>query len=76
MEKQGRNPIIHNYVHVLFLTNNILISSISTFFGEWPFACFLYEPSNDAKKHGIGNFIGGATLLAPGVVITGASKVE
>ena len=48
----------------------------STNFGEWPFACFLYEPTNDDKKYGIGEYIGGATLLAPGVAITGAFKVE
>ena len=60
----------------LFLTNKILFFFHSTNFGEWPFACLLYEPTNDEGKNGIGNFIGGATLLAPGVVITGAFKLE
>ena len=36
----------------------------------------MYEPINDDKKYGIGEYIGGATLLAPGVAITGAFKVE
>ena len=47
-------------------------SLCSTLPGEWPFNCLVYEQTKD----GIKNFIGGATLLAPGVVITGAAKVE
>ena len=47
-------------------------SLYSTQPGEWPFNCLVYERSKDGTR----NFIGGATLLAPGVVITGAAKVE
>jgi len=39
----------------------------STSFGEWPFVCLLYQ--ND-------NLLGGASLIAPGVVLTAAHKIE
>jgi hypothetical protein len=44
----------------------------ATQFGEWPHACILYKV--DSKKDDL--FIGGASLIAPGVVITAAHKVE
>ena len=48
----------------------LLISS--TQHGEWPHACLLFDTSEVAG----GLFIGGASLIAPGVIITAAHKVE
>ena len=39
---------------------------VSTQIGEWPHSCILYKNNE---------FIGGASILAPGVAVTTASKV-
>jgi len=44
----------------------------STNLGEWPFVCLLYKKGS----FGIDSLIGGASLLAPGVVLTAAHKIE
>ena len=49
----------------------LLISS--TQHGEWPHACLLFDTSSEVSG---GLFIGGASLIAPGVIITAAHKVE
>ena len=49
----------------------LLISS--TQHGEWPHACLLFDTSPEVAG---GLFIGGASLIAPGVIITAAHKVE
>ena len=40
--------------------------------GEWPHVCTIF------KKNSLGNneFVGGASLIAPGVLITAAHKIE
>ena len=57
-----------NNIKIFFL---LLILS-STQHGEWPHACLLFDTSEVAG----GLFIGGASLIAPGVIITAAHKVE
>ena len=44
----------------------------STQEGEWPYTCAIF------KKNSKGNdeFVGGATLIAPGVLVTAAHKIE
>jgi hypothetical protein len=44
----------------------------STQEGEWPYTCAIF------KKNTKGNdeFVGGATLIAPGVLVTAAHKIE
>ena len=49
-----------------------LDSFFSTHFGEWPHSCLLLDTSKNKQ----GDFVGGATLIAPGVIITAAHKVE
>ena len=39
----------------------------ATQFGEWPHVCVLYKNNE---------FVGGASIVAPGVVVTAAHKVE
>lgn len=44
-------------------------------FTEWPHMCALYEcEEEDCKK--VGNLIGGASLIAPNVLLTAAHSVE
>lgn len=44
----------------------------STQFAEWPHVCLLHTINSLGSKE----FLGGASLIAPGVVITTAHKVE
>ena len=44
----------------------------STQHGEWPHACLIMDTSIIST----GQFIGGASLISPGVIITAAHKVE
>ena len=75
MAKQGK-------IHICFLMFScewnlnffIIYQNFSTNFGEWPYSCFLYDPTKEENTPDW--YIGGATLLAPGIVITGAAKVE
>lgn len=56
----------------LFSTNQSPTDGVNaTQFGEWPFACLLYK-KEDSKEI----YIGGATLLTPGVLVTAAHKIE
>ena len=48
----------------------VLISS--TQHGEWPHACLILDTSTIK----IGKFVGGASIIAPGVILTSAHKVE
>ena len=41
-------------------------------FGEWPHVCLLLKLNNNQRHE----FLGGASLIAPGVAITAAHKVE
>ena len=43
----------------------------ATQFGEWPHACLLYK-LNSLNNY---EFVGGASLIAPGVVLTAAHKI-
>ena len=43
----------------------------STQEGEWPHTCLMYR-----FKEGRPEFFGGASLIAPGVLITAAHKVQ
>ena len=51
---------------------NFYLIFFSTHAGEWPHSCLLFDTSSISQ----GIFIGGATLIAPGVIITAAHKVE
>ena len=52
----------------------IIYQNFSTNFGEWPYSCFLYDPTKEENTPDW--YIGGATLLAPAVILTAAHKVE
>ena len=53
---------------------NPLEGKEATHFGEWPHACIIYQKTpgkrDDAK------FLGGASLIAPGIVITATHKIR
>ena len=49
--------------------SNPLNGKEATQFGEWPHACILY------KKKGSLEFLGGASLIAPGIVVTATHKL-
>ena len=57
----------------VFLSLFIFLLKSSTQHGEWPHACLLFDMSPTVPG---GLFIGGASLIAPGVIITAAHKVE
>ena len=59
----------HNHKGLTFHVKNPENGIFGTQFGEWPFACLLY-------KTGSNEFIGGASLLTPGILLTAAHKVE
>ena len=44
----------------------------STQFGEWPHVCMIMK----RNTAGIDAFLGGASLIAPGIVVTAAHKVK
>ena len=46
----------------------------ATQFGEWPHACIVYKKTPQGRD--VGEFLGGASLIAPGIVTTVAHKVE
>ena len=48
----------------------------ATDFGEWPHVCILYEVTSNSRSGEELKFLGGASLIAPGVVITAAHKVQ
>ena len=47
----------------------------STHFGEWPHVCILFDSSKKTSNNP-GRFIGGASLISPGIVFTAAHKLE
>ena len=57
----------------LFPGTPIDLDGDTTKFGEWPFTCLIYQldVNGDGDK-----FLGGASLLAPGVLLTAAHKLE
>ena len=71
MGKQGK---IHICLVLLTMEMKSIVQNFSTNFGEWPYSCFLYDPTKDENSSDW--YIGGATLIAPGVVLTTAHKVE
>ena len=44
-----------------------------TEFGEWPHVCLLFKTNRE--RTGFETFIGGASLIAPGVLVTAAHNV-
>ena len=46
-----------------------------TTFGEWPHVCSLYTKLETRSGDTV-EFVGGASLIAPGIVITAAHKIE
>jgi len=44
----------------------------STQHGEWPHACLILDTSTNKE----GKFVGGASIISPGVILTAAHKVE
>ena len=50
----------------------LLLILSSTQHGEWPHACLILDTSTIE----IGKFVGGASIIAPGVILTSAHKVE
>ena len=55
------------------LRKNLLITdSISFQFGEWPHVCYLQRFH---KNSGVKVFLSGASLIAPGVILTAAHWV-
>ena len=64
----------HNALGKGLRISNPSAGKSSTQFGEWPHACILFQKvgaSRDERK-----YLGGASLIAPGIVITVAHKVE
>ena len=53
--------------------SNPLNGKESTQFGEWPHACILYKKKSE--KQGSLEFLGGASLIAPGIVVTTTHKL-
>jgi hypothetical protein len=45
----------------------------ATQFGEWPHACILYKKISE--KQGSLEFLGGASLIAPGIAVTATHKL-
>ena len=63
----------HNPKGLATLAKNPQDKEKSTNFGEWPFACLLYKINEGG---GSDQFVGGASLITPGVLVTGANKVK
>ena len=60
----------------VFVTNtNPIEKEFATQFGEWPFVCLLYKVGviGDSTKD---IYVGGASLVAPGVLVTAAHTVQ
>ena len=53
--------------------SNPLNGKEATQFGEWPHACILYKKKSE--KQGSLEFLGGASLIAPGIVVTATHKL-
>ena len=52
------------------------IQSYSTKEGEWPHMCILIDTSARGTKYLPGKVVGGASLIAPGIVVTAVHKIE
>jgi len=63
---------IHHAEGLEFTAKNPSNGKANTHAGEWPHSCLLLDTSKNKQ----GDFVGGATLIAPGVIITAAHKVE
>ncbi len=61
----------HNPEGVGLNINNPIDAEIATQFGEWPHTCLLLEVRQNVEF-----FAGGASLIARGIVLTGATKVK
>ena len=48
-------------------------NSLESKFGEWPHACIVYKKTPQGRD--VGEFLGGASLIAPGIVATATHKV-
>ena len=48
----------------------------ATQFAEWPHVCILYEVTYKGRDGEELKFLGGASLITPGIVITAAHKVQ
>ena len=57
----------------LLRISNQIEGKEATQFGEWPHACVLYEKT--PKGRDFATFLGGASLIAPGIVVTATHKV-
>ena len=62
----------HALAHSLRISNP-LNGKEATEFGEWPHACILYKKKSG--KQGSLEFLGGASLIAPGIVVTATHKL-
>ena len=65
-----RNIIFTFFFKLTFFFLLLILSS--TQHGEWPHACLILDTSTIE----IGKFVGGASIIAPGVILTSAHKVE
>ena len=53
--------------------SNLIEGKEATQFGEWPHACVLYEKTPFGRDSA--QFLGGASLIAPGIVVTATHKL-
>ena len=64
----------HNSMGEGLRINNPFSGKDATQFGEWPHACILYKKAQGGRDEK--EYLGGASLIAPGIVVTVAHKVE
>ena len=57
----------------LLRISNLIEGKEATQFGEWPHACVLYKKTPFGRDSV--QFLGGASLIAPGIVVTATHKV-
>ena len=62
----------HNENGIAIRVSNSQEGKAATQFAEWPHVCLVHKYNSFGNKE----FLGGASLIAPGVVITVAHKVE
>ena len=63
----------HNSLGNGLRINNLIEGKEATQFGEWPHACVLYKKTPNGRDSV--QFLGGASLIAPGIVVTATHKV-
>ena len=63
----------HNSQGVGLRISNPFYGKGATQFGEWPHACIVYKKTPQGRD--AGEFLGGASLIAPGIVATATHKV-